>query len=280
MSKPIIVFGGTGNTGHRVVLGLLRGGHAVRVITRRPQSDIARLLESKGAELHTGDLQEPWTTWNAVEGCGTVVSCVHIKHAAAVVAAARAGGATRLVAFSSTRRYSRVPCPTVRQVLRGERAIERSGLDWTIIRPTMIYDGRNDKNVTRLMAWLRRTRVYPVPMNGGPLVQPVHSDDVADFAVRIVHETAAVGRAYDLSGRRPITYREMVEGIGRSIERPPVFVPYPGMLVPLAAAVLGNRLRKFGVDRATILRLREDKAISHRAARKDFGYAPREFLDA
>ena len=70
--------------------------------------------------------------------------------------------------------------PTKQVRLAAEQQIRGCGLDWTILRPTMIYGAAGDRNLSRLLRLLSRTAVLPVPGNGKCLHQPVHVADVAD----------------------------------------------------------------------------------------------------
>lgn len=57
-SRTILVSGATGQQGGAVARELLAGGHAVRVMTRKPESDAARRLAGLGAEVVRGDLND------------------------------------------------------------------------------------------------------------------------------------------------------------------------------------------------------------------------------
>ena len=57
-SKSILVIGGTGTQGSKVVRLLVEKGHGVRVLTRNIESDVAKDVASLGAELFAGDMDD------------------------------------------------------------------------------------------------------------------------------------------------------------------------------------------------------------------------------
>ncbi|GAB3749027.1 NmrA family NAD(P)-binding protein [Microlunatus parietis] len=70
MSEPrtVLVTGATGNQGGAVARELLRRGHSVRALTRRPDSAAATALAGLGAELRQGDFEDPASLATAARG--------------------------------------------------------------------------------------------------------------------------------------------------------------------------------------------------------------------
>lgn len=152
-----------------------------------------------------------------------------------------------------------------------------SELDWTIIRPTMIYGTPADRNMVRLLRALRRLPVLPLPGGGKGLQQPVHVDDLASAIVAALERPATIGRAYDLAGPEPISLRAVIQEAGKAVDRHPSLVPLP--LGPMVAAMRAYeavapspRLKS-----EQIARLAEDKAVDISPARADLGFDPRPF---
>jgi hypothetical protein len=98
-------------------------------------------------------------------------------------------GAKRLVALSSTSRFTKRDSAAAaeRAIAARLAAAEEEVLDWaqtrgiaaTILRPTLIYDGIHDRNVTAIANFIRRFGFYPVAGAATGLRQPLHADDVA-----------------------------------------------------------------------------------------------------
>jgi uncharacterized protein YbjT (DUF2867 family) len=132
--------------------------------------------------------------------------------------------------------------------------------------------------MARLLAFVRRSPVVPIPGGGRRLIQPVHVDDLAGFIATVLEADAAVGRAYDVAGPVPLTLRQIVETAGQAAGRRPRLVPLP--LGPAVVAVRAyERLSpKPRLKVEQLLRLDEDKAFDISAA-ASLGYAPRSFAE-
>lgn len=272
---PVLVTGATGHTGSRLVSALLERGYSVRILTRGP--DRLRLEVRRRVEVIRGDITEPDILREAVRGMAAVVAATHIKFAGMIVEAMKAEGVRRGVFMSSTRRFTRFVEETARQVVAGEAAVEGSGLDWTIIRPTMIYGGKHDNNMQPLLQQLRVMPVFPLPGGGKMLWQPVFTWDVVSALTAALEGGHTIGRAYTVAGPEAISYREMLETIIEEAGLRTVLVPVPlGPLKPLVK-VYGKISRRPRVGYDQILRLQEDKDFDISEARRDLNFDPISF---
>ena len=115
-----------------------------------------------------------------------MVSATHIRHAPALISVCREAGVKRAVFLSSTWRFSKVNTTGVNTVIAGEESVNVSGLETTLLRPTMIYGPGDDRNISRLRNYLRRYRIIPIFGNGSRLVQPVYVTDLAKAVVQAI----------------------------------------------------------------------------------------------
>lgn len=276
----LLVTGGSGFTGQRVVRFAVEQGHEVLALARS-QAAADRLLRL-GAEPLSADLDDP-RSLDAAFGCGADalinVASLGFGHAPAVVSAAEDAGLRRAVFVSTTAVTTALPAPSKAVRLAAEETIRSSALDWTILRPTMIYGAAGDRNLSRLLALLRRTPVLALPGGGLRLQQPVHVEDLAGVILAAVTSSAAVGQVYDVAGPEPLPFRDLVLQAGQAVGRRPRLVGVP--LRPSIAAVrtyerLAPRPR---IKAEQLERLAEDKAFDIGPARRDLGYAPRSFAE-
>jgi nucleoside-diphosphate-sugar epimerase len=180
--------------------------------------------------------------------------------------------------FVSTTAVTTTLHPPTRQVrLTAEEQIRGCGLDWTILRPTMIYGAPGDRNLSRLLPLLRRVAALPVPATGGCLHQPVHVGDVADAVLDALQRPAATGSLYNVAGPEPLPFAELLRTCARAVGSRTRLVPVP--LAPLVALARGYELlsRHPRIRPEQVRRLAEDKAFPIEAAIRDLGYAPRPF---
>jgi uncharacterized protein YbjT (DUF2867 family) len=275
------VTGGSGFLGEYVLSEAARRGHETVALARSQAA--ARAVAGCGARPVSGDLNEAGALPGifAAARCDALVNLASLGfgHAPAIIAAAEQAGIGRAVFVSTTAVTTTLPAPSKRIRLAAERQIRYSRLQWTIIRPTMIYGAARDRNLSRLLRLLSRTRLFPVPGGGRHLQQPVHVTDVADAVLTAAERPAAAGMIYDVAGPEPMTFAALLRTCARTVASRTRFVPVP--LSPAIALASGfERVSQHPPIRAEQLRrLAEDKAFAIETAIRDLGYAPRPFAD-
>jgi uncharacterized protein YbjT (DUF2867 family) len=275
--KRILVLGATGFVGERVCRRLRRAGVEVVVLTRTPHSPVAEALRLEGCEIAEGDCTRRWTVWQAMEGCVAVVSCAHIRFADVVLQACNRTGIHRLVCMSSTRRFSKVRDQSVEQCIRGEFLLSQSELEYTVLRPTMIYGSTRDRNIYPIMQWMRRRPWIPVFGPGLASVQPVFVEDVVTALMDVLRRPDTIGKSYTVAGGDPMTWNEMMGEVAAALDREVRILHFP-VLAGLAGARLGGRLAaRKGLTRETVLRMQEPKDFDIEEAQETLGFAPRPF---
>ncbi len=277
----VLVTGGSGFLGGYVLDEASRRGHEVVALARSDTA--AATVASRGAEPLIGDFDDPAglaDVFGAAQ-CSSLLNIASLGfgHAPAIVAAARAAGLDRAVFLSTTAVTTTLPARSRAVRLMAEEQIRESGLKWTILRPTMIYGARGDRNLSRLLRLLARVPVLPVPGGGHHLQQPVHVADVADAVLSAVERPAAAGTTYDIAGPEPIRFDEMLRISAQAVGSHTRLVPVP--LSPLvAAARCYEMLAAHPRIRAEqFQRLAEDKAFAIDHAARDLGFTPRPFAE-
>lgn len=277
----LLVTGGSGFLGGHVLDEARRRGHEVVALAR---SDAAAAAVAKhGAEPLTGDFDDPAGLPDVFSSarCSSLLNIASLGfgHAPAIVAAARAAGLDRAVFVSTTAVTTRLPARSRAVRLDAEQQIRESGLKWTILRPTMIYGARGDRNLSRLLTLLTRVPLLPVPGGGRHLQQPVHVADVAGAVLSAAERPASAEVSYDIAGPEPLSFAELLRTCGQAVGSRTRFVPVP--LGPLVAAARGYELlaAQPRIRAEQLQRLAEDKAFDIQDAARDLGYAPRSFTD-
>lgn len=221
----------------------------------------------------------------AFAGADAVVAVTHIKFAPRVLDAMNAAGIKRAVFMSSTRRFTRFPEETAKQVMDGEKAVRNSWTDSTIIRASMIYGGPEDNNLEHLVSLMRRWPAwapFPVPGNGRMLWQPVFTHDVVSALVAALRRPEVTAKKeYNVAGPTGVALADILRAVWRGIGRPsgPMLVPVPLFAARAAARVLGFVSRKPRLKVDQIQRLAEDKVFDISEARRDLGFDPVSFAE-
>lgn len=277
LAGPVAVTGALGFVASRLIPRLIGRGAAVIAIVR-PGRDAARLAAA-GVEVRSADLSRPAAHPRAFEGVRAVVHLAGVAQAPGLVPALRGAGVERAVFVSSAGVYTGLPSAGAAAKRAGESAVRDSGLAWTILRPSMIYGTPADRNLARLLRWLRVMPVVPIPGGGHTPQQPVHVDDLVTAILAALDRPAAAGRDYDLGGPEPLTLRLLIAESAAAVGRRARVLPLP--LRPVWRAL--QIARWLGLPTPLrpeqILRLEETKAVDITPARVELGFAPRPFSE-
>ena len=177
----------------------------------------------------------------------------------------------RAVFVSTTAIFTSLPSASRKIRVEAETAVQQSRLEWSIVRPTMIYGTARDRNISRLLRYLKRWPVFP--LCGNALWQPIYVVDLADAIVSALDTPATIGKTYNLAGEHPLRFSELIRTAAQTIMRHVRLLP-----VPVSAAALGARITRI-VTPEQVRRLAEDKAFDYSAATHDFEFRPRSFAE-
>jgi nucleoside-diphosphate-sugar epimerase len=279
----LLVTGGSGFLGGQVLAEAARQGHECVALARSVTA--AETVAARGAAPLAGDLRDPGLARIfASARCEALVNLASLGfgHAPAIVSAAQAAGLARAIFISTTAVITTLPAASKRVRLAAEEMIRLGGLDWTILRPTMIYGTACDRNMSRLLTALARARwvpALPLPGSGQRLQQPVHVADVASAVLACARRPQTAGLRYDVAGPAPMPFGDLLRAAADAVGCRARFVSVP--LRPVITMTRGyERVSRHPRIRAEQLqRLAEDKAFAIDAAARDLGYAPRSFRD-
>ncbi|MEU1284472.1 NAD(P)H-binding protein [Kitasatospora sp. NPDC005856] len=213
---PTVVFGARGNVGRHVAGGLLAAGEQVRAVSRVPVAG-----PTPGYDAVVADLGRPETLPAVFDGADRVFLYGMLDPRQPydideVAAAAAAAGIRQVVLLSSVAVVLDPDAdhPVARLNRTIEQAVQRSGLDWTFLRPGTF--------ATNTRTWwaesIRTDNVVRLPR---PFAQsaPVHEKDIAALAVTALTEPGHSHQAYTVHGAESLTLQRQVEHIGEAIGR-------------------------------------------------------------
>ena len=250
----VVVFGGGGFLGRRLVDRLSAESVTVRVAVRHPEP--ARIaLRSLGFDRVTvvyADVRDQGSVAAAIAGVDAVVDAVsayvekggvtfeavHVRGAENVAREAVAAGVARFVLVSGigADRYS--SSPYIRSRGRGEVMVQQAFPSATIVRPGAMF-GPGDALFATLAELARLLPVLPL-IGGGTRLQPVFVEDVAKAITNILSDPGTVGQTYELAGPRVYTLRELVNMTLQLMGKRRLLVA-----VPFAVAEIQARLFEF-----------------------------------
>jgi NADH dehydrogenase len=173
------------------------------------------------------------------------------------VAAAQAAGVRRFVLASAlgldARTKDAVPYFAAKWEM--ERAVQESGLEHVILRPSFVF-GRDGGVLPTFVRLARFAPVTPIIGPGTQRLQPIWVEDLAQHYALALTEPAATNRTFELGGPDAVTWNEFWQRLKRvlGVRRPSMHVPFGAMR---AQATLTERLPGAPVtrDQLTMLAL-------------------------
>lgn len=264
----VLVTGGTGFVGPKVVHALRARGHDVRALVRKPER--ANTLAAWGCELAQGDMADPATLDRAVQGCDAVVHLVAIIQGPAVafrqimeqgtrdlVSAAGSAGIGRFVLMSAlgTNEQNRELTPYFHAKWEMEQAVSTSGLEYVVFRPSFVF-GTDGGVLPLFLRQVRLAPLTPVIGSGEERFQPIWVENVGDFFAQAVDTPGAANRTFEIGGPDVVSWNafyaraKKVLGVRRGTMHVPVG------LARVGAAVV-ERLPKAPITRDQLKMLTE-----------------------
>ena len=298
--STILVTGASGFVGSHTVPALLSAGHRVVAMSRTERGGDtvhARLpaADRSRVEVREADVTRPATLGPALAGVDAVVHLVAIPRdfnggadlarintdgTRAVLAAMAGAGVRRLVHLGALGVADDPRLHYASSKARAEAAVRDSGLDWTILKPSLQF-GPGD-GFFNIVAGLVRISpgIVPVPGDGQSRFQPIFVGDVAAVMVRSLADPGTIGQTFELGGPRYWTYREITEEVLRALGKRRAILPMPIPLIGLVAGAAELVHLPFPVATDQLRQLRLDNVGPLDLIPSRFGFEPRSMEGA
>src|SRR5579859_642163 len=281
-TSMIVITGATGFVGEEVVKQARATGYPVRVIVRDPQR-AQWMVERYGVELFHGNVLLASAIEGAMQGANCVIHLVGIIHEAKentferthtqatknVIEEAKKAGGKRFIHMSALGVRENARSRYHQTKWAGEEYVRKSGLAWTIFRPSFIY-GPKDKSINLFAQLIRRLPFIPVLGAGNTKIQPVSVENVAKAFVAAVRNDESVSKTYDLCGPEAFTWNEMYDKLQVILgtRKKKLHLPLP--IARIQAAFFEKLLANPPFTRDQLLMLQEDNVGDPKPAVRDF----------
>jgi len=246
----VLVIGGTLFIGRALVKALLKAGHNVTVLHRKPSHDLGKRVGNLAADRN--DSKEVRAALSGRE-FDAVFDNVYdwqrrttARQVKATAEACAGDSLTRYVFMSSVAAYGDgldhvesdplapddYPGAYILDKAQSERALfamhRKSGFPAVTLRPPFIY-GPENPFCREQFFWdrLRASRPIVVPGKGERLMQFVYVKDLVRVCLQVLTNPKAVGQSFNVAHARPVTQKQFIRALARASGRPLHMVPVP-----------------------------------------------------
>ncbi len=296
----ILITGGTGFVGHRVVRDLLAAGQPLRLLTRRPLED------ARFEVRNVPDLEDEAGLSAAVSGVDSIChlagrahilgaapedherqfELVNVQWTARLARLAFQNGVRRFVFVSSIGAVGtdsqpshplteNAPCrpstPYGRSKLKAEQVLADIAREYSaelvVVRPPLVYGAGAPGNMARMARWVRRG--VPLPLGGIRNQRSlVHVDNLSALLIECLKHPQAPGHVFHVRDPHDYSTPDILRAVGDNVGRPARLFSIPTNLLQLAATAGGQR--------AAYEQLAGWLQVDDTLVRQTLGFAPKE----
>lgn len=252
--REVLVTGAGGLIGKAIVRNLLRNGFSVRAFLR--PGALTPFYPDQNLRIFRGSMENWPSLVGALKGCDAVINLaanqyhpklsyvVNVQGAENLITAMKSAGVKRLIQMSTLATRLAHKGVYGKTKSQADELIKNSGLDWTILKPSLVY-GEDPKTIfTTIAGFVKSLPFVPVLGNGQQPFRPVWTEDVAEAVTRVLRSPRTLRKEYDLGSKESLTLNGLIRKIQKVLgkdKQPIVHVPY---LLSLVGALTISELMK------------------------------------
>lgn len=284
----LLVTGSTGFIGQNLLPVLKEKDYSSRCLIRANSS--TESLQDFCCEKVIGDILDESSLKYAMKGVERVIHLAGVRMELGsatfegifylgtrhVVDVAKASGVKHMILISAYGARPRTDSKFLHYKWMAEEYLRNSGLDYTILRPTIVY-GPHDHFITRWINKIKRFPVVPVLGRGDYLLQPVSVGDVIQCVVRALEDASKNRKVYDLGGPDCLKFNEILKILAGILNRPIQLLHLPWGLVKPFARFCDLTLVRPPFTPDEVSRWKEDRVCDYRILEKEFDFHSTRF---
>jgi NADH dehydrogenase len=294
----ILITGGAGVMGKRLVREFVAAGQKLRVLTL-PGDAEAEKLRDNNVDIVYADITKPETLAGVADGVDTVYHLaavilspgkpelfdkVNYHGTANVLAECEKAKVNHFVYISSASVVYDNPNPYSVSKRKAEEIVRASTINYyTIVRPTLAYEKGGAEEFIHFVNYLKRFPIVPFIGNGNSLKSPVYVEDLVKGFTAIAGNSKSYGKTYNFSGGSVHSMNDMARMIldHMGINKPFIHIPVSLCRLLAVAAMIVAKIsgRKPLLTWQTISGVTQNADLDNSSARVDLGYCPRTFSE-
>lgn len=241
MAGKILIAGASGFIGQRLANELCSSGERPRCLIRRSVPMPA------GAEVFIGDLLQPETLPQALDGIDTAFYLVHSMAAgragfetrertAAInfIAAASKAGIRRVIYLGGLGETGSNLSEHLQSRLEIGNLLKKAPFATTFLRAAIIL-GKGGASFEMIRTLVERLPIMITPRWVSTKCQPIAVDDVIRYLIGCLRDERTSGETFDIGGPDILTYREMMERFAAIEKKRLIIIPVPVLTPKLSS---------------------------------------------
>ncbi len=228
----ILVTGGTGFIGSRVILRLVQSQLPLKVLLR-PQKIITKLPHDLALDAAVSSLKDQRSLRAVLSGVKTVLHFasaenekphpnfedVDVIGTETLIKASVDAGVEKILFLSRVGADNNSIYPILKAKALAEKAIKNSGLDYVILRLTDVF-GENDHFTNQLANYIKAAPgIVPLPEGGRTVHQPLWIEDLISSIFLVIEDDLFRKSIFTIGGGEFLEFRSIIEIIMKKIEK-------------------------------------------------------------
>ncbi|UOQ45398.1 NAD(P)H-binding protein [Halobacillus salinarum] len=274
-----LITGATGLIG-RDLLNLLYGNGQLenqnfRLFVRET-SDVTN-LKKMGFELFYGDIDNKDSLLKATKDVDVIIHIVQMRYSPKVVDVANENNVKRIIIIGTTGVFSKYKMYSEEYKECEEYIKSHSKVPYVILRPTMIYGSKKDKNVHKLVEFMNKYRFFPVFGDGKGKMQPIYYQDLSNAIYSVYNDQSIVNNAFNLAGKNQLKYEDLLIVTANQLKKKVLIIKIPLPISILLVSIYNKLSKKPKLKLEQVKRISEDKIFDYSNAETQFNFSPISF---
>ena len=280
----VLLIGATGFLGPVVLKELLEKNYKGNCLVRTYSNstnllDTARSLD-KSIAFSTGTLENNDSIIAHIKRASSIIYMIDLKYTHLLEAFLKTVTRTelkRIIFISSTTVLVPIDSIIKKQKLNSEDLIKKSNLDYTILRPSMIYGSKDDNNFSKMIEFIKEKGFFITFGRGNNLIQPIYIEDVASSVSSILNNKKTYKKTYNIAGKNPLEYNDMLDIVEEKLKTQFKVIKLPIRLSKFLISIYARMSKNPLLNPDQIERMGVDKVYSYKKAESDFSFSPISF---
>ncbi|NLY18940.1 MAG: NAD-dependent epimerase/dehydratase family protein [Clostridiaceae bacterium] len=142
--------------------------------------------------------------------------------------------------------------------LLAEEEVKNSGLEYMILRPSLIYSGRSG-SLGRIISSAEKLPFVPVFGSGKAKEQPIHIEELINLTLAVINDFKP-GKTLYAAGLEPMSFKELIAIIGKGLNKKTRVFPIPARPVYWLLKLIEKTGLSPGISSEQVAHMSEDLA--------------------